>query len=211
VDYLCPACREHHDVVRRYLDELAVPSRESHRLVRGLDYYTRTTFEVLGESLGAQNALLGGGRYDGLVKQLGGPDRPGIGFAAGIERLVLALPDAVGASTGADVFVVAIGEEARTAAVVLLRDLRRAGFRAQMEYDGRSVKAQMKRADRLKAPLVVIVGGDELARGELTIKDMRSSTQVAVPRARIVHELRAATPAAPGSVQGGAARREQTA
>ena len=93
VDYLCEACATHFSAVQRQLTDWSIPWRISHRLVRGLDYYTRTTFEILGHSLGAQNALLGGGRYDGLVKDLGGPDRTGIGFAAGLERLVLALPD----------------------------------------------------------------------------------------------------------------------
>ena len=93
IDYLCEACATHFAGVQAHLDTFGIPWRISHRLVRGLDYYTRTTFEILGQTLGAQNALLGGGRYDGLVKDLGGPDRPGIGFAAGLERLVLALPE----------------------------------------------------------------------------------------------------------------------
>src|SRR5512142_1654270 len=111
VDYLCDECREHFDAVKRYLALYGIPYTVSHRLVRGLDYYTRTTFEVLGRALGAQNALLGGGRSDGLVKSLGGPDRVGIGFAAGLERLVLALPEDAGRATErADVFVAAAGE-----------------------------------------------------------------------------------------------------
>src|SRR5439155_19547542 len=130
-------------------EAFGIPSRVSHRLVRGLDYYTRTTYEILGQTLGAQNALLGGGRYDGLVKDLGGPDRPGIGFAAGMERLVLALPDAALDAPPSRAFVMAIGEEGRPAALALLNELRRAGLIAQMEFDARGVRAQMKRADRL--------------------------------------------------------------
>ncbi|MYD85568.1 MAG: histidine--tRNA ligase, partial [Acidobacteria bacterium] len=117
-DYLCDGCDEHFRKVTAQLTALELDYRVSHRLVRGLDYYARTTFEVLGSALGAQNALLGGGRYDGLVRQLGGPDRAGIGFAAGMERLVLAMPEGPGASAP-DAFVVALGEAARPAAHVL--------------------------------------------------------------------------------------------
>jgi histidyl-tRNA synthetase len=191
VDYLCGDCAAHFAGVKAQLDAWGVPWRISHRLVRGLDYYTRTTFEVLGEALGAQNALLGGGRYDGLVKALGGPDRPGIGFAAGLERLVLALPEGAGAAGPPVVFVVAIGDDGRPEGLRLLRELRRAGLAAQMEFDARGVRAQMKRADRLKARATLIVGGDELARGEVTVRDMRSGDQQAVPRAGAVGAARA--------------------
>jgi histidyl-tRNA synthetase len=187
VDYLCEPCRAHFDEVRQYLAAYEIPYRISHRLVRGLDYYRRTTFEVLASGLGAQNALLGGGRYDGLVKLLGGPDRAGIGFAAGIERLVLALPPRPeGASTRPDVFVAALGKAARRAAFLLLRDLRRAGIRAQIDYEARSFKAQFKRADRLGAPLVFVLGDDEVARDEVTIREMVQGTQEAIPRAEAV-------------------------
>lgn len=182
IDYLCDECRTHFEAVRRYLDVFGIPYTLSHRLVRGLDYYTRTTFEVLAGQIGAQNAVLGGGRYDGLVKQLGGPDRVGIGFAAGVERLVLALPDTLALPEKRPaVFIAALGEPAREAALTLLRDLRRAGVNAQVEYEGRSLKSQMKRADRLKAPLVFILGEDELARGEVSVRRMATSSQESVP------------------------------
>ncbi len=190
VDYLCEECRAHFEAVQRYLRIDGIPFRISHRLVRGLDYYTRTTFEVLASHLGAQNAILGGGRYDGLVKELGGPDRVGIGFAAGIERLVLAMPASEEADIPPpDVFIASLGEPARDAAFELLRDLRRAGLNAQVEYEGRSIKSQMKRADRLGARTVAIIGDDELARGEVTVKDMKSGAQVRVPRAEIVQHF----------------------
>jgi histidyl-tRNA synthetase len=191
VDYLCPECHEHFDAVQRHLTAAGLRFRLSHRLVRGLDYYTRTTFEILGASLGAQNALLGGGRYDGLVKQLGGPDRVGIGFAAGLDRMVLAMPDEPADRAASGVFVVAVGEEARDAAIALLSDLRRGGVKAQMEFGARGVKAQMKRADRLGVAHTVIVGGDELARGEVTLKDMTTGEQSAVPRSDIMKVLTA--------------------
>lgn len=191
VDYLCESCATHFAAVRAHLDAWGLPARLSHRLVRGLDYYTRTTFEILGQTLGAQNALLGGGRYDGLVKRLGGPDRTGIGFAAGLERLVLALPEGAGTVPADRAFVVAIGDEGRPDALRLLRELRQAGLAAQMEFEARSLRAQMKRADRIAARVALIVGGDELARGEVTVRDMRTGAQTAVARADAVATARA--------------------
>ena len=190
IDYLCEPCAAHFRAVQADLDAFRIPWTISHRLVRGLDYYTRTTFEILGQALGAQNALLGGGRYDGLVKDLGGPDRPGIGFAAGLERLVLALPDTAAAAETPRAFVVAIGDDGRPEAIRLLRELRAAGLAAQMEFEARGVKAQMKRADRLKARVTLIVGTDELARGEVTLRDMTIGEQRAVPRAGVIDAVR---------------------
>ena len=187
-DHLCAACREHFEATTAHLAALGIDHRVSHRLVRGLDYYTRTTFEVLSGQLGAQNALLGGGRYDGLVRQLGGPDRSGIGFAAGLERLVLAMPE--GAAAGSpDAFVVALGDAARQPAHVLARDLRHAGLVALVDYDARSLRAQMKRADRSGARRVLILGDDELACGEVTVKDMGSGEQATVARSEVVERL----------------------
>ena len=187
-DHLCDACRAHFATTTAQLTALELDYRVSHRLVRGLDYYARTTFEVLGSALGAQNALLGGGRYDGLVRQLGGPDRAGIGFAAGMERLVLAMPEGPGA-VSPDAFVVALGESARPAAHVLARDLRHAGVTTLVDYDARSLRAQMKRADRSRARRVLILGDDEIARGEVTVKNMQSGEQAAVPRAEVVQRM----------------------
>jgi len=186
VDFLCEGCRTHFAAVEQYLTMYGLPYRVSHRLVRGLDYYTRTTFEILAGNIGAQSAILGGGRYDGLVKQLGGPDRVGIGFAAGVERLVLAMPAGLGAATRMPLFVAALGDAARPAALALLRELRQAGFEAHMDYEGRSIKSQMKRADRLGAALALILGDDELAAGVVAVKHMKTGDQVRVPRAEIV-------------------------
>jgi histidyl-tRNA synthetase len=204
VDFLCEECRRHFEAVKRYLTLYGIPYRLSHRLVRGLDYYTRTTFEVLASNLGAQNALLGGGRYDGLVKALGGPDRVGIGFAAGLERLVLALPPGAGEVVGPpQAFVAAIGDAPRDAAFVLVREMRQAGIRSEIDYEGRSLRGQMKRADRLASPLVLILGDEELARGQVKVKDMRSGDQADVPRSEIIRFVR-------GRVEtpGGGPRRE---
>ena len=190
LDYLDEKCATHFAAVRAHLDAFGIPWRISHRLVRGLDYYTRTTFEILGRTLGAQNALLGGGRYDGLVKDLGGPDRTGIGFAAGLERLVMGLPEGAGAAPVRPAFVVAIGDEARAEGLSILRDLRRAGLPSAMEFEARGVKAQMKRADRVQARVTLIVGGDELARGEVTLRNMDNGDQTAVPRASVIEAVR---------------------
>ncbi len=190
-NFLCDACRDHFAEVRRHLDAYGLAYRVSHRLVRGLDYYTRTTFEILGTSLGAQNALLGGGRYDHLVKQLGGPDRPGIGFAAGLERLVLALPEGAGEMDVADAFVVALGDPSWSAARILARDLRRAGLTTLIDYEGRSSKSQMKRANRSRARHMLILGEDELATNQVTVKTMETGEQQTVARADLVAHLRA--------------------
>ena len=190
-NFLCDACRGHFAEVRRNLDAYGLAYRVSHRLVRGLDYYTRTTFEILGTSLGAQNALLGGGRYDHLVKQLGGPDRPGIGFAAGLERLVLALPEGAGEMDVADAFVVALGDPSWSAARILARDLRRAGLTTLIDYEGRSSKSQMKRANRSRARHMLILGEDELATNQVTVKTMETGEQQTVARADLVAHLRA--------------------
>ncbi|MFB3854504.1 MAG: histidine--tRNA ligase [Vicinamibacterales bacterium] len=194
VDYLCAACREHFESVKAHLAACGIEFEVSHRLVRGLDYYTRTTFEILGRTArAAQNALLGGGRYDGLVGKLGGPDVPGIGFAAGLERLVQALPENVpGSAEPPVVFIAAHGEAAREVALELARELRQADVPAQLDLEGRSLKSQMKRAARMRAPVVLILGEDELASGTVTMRNMRSSEQHRVLRADLVERLQRA-------------------
>jgi histidyl-tRNA synthetase len=196
--HLCEPCAAHFARVRTGLDALGVPYQIDTRLVRGLDYYTRTAFEYTGEALeSAQNALGGGGRYDGLVGEMGGPDTPGIGFALGLERILLAC-DAEGVlalndvQVALDVFVVdfAGGEAARD----LTAQLRAAGLRADRAWDGRSPKAQFKAADRSGARLAVVVGPDEAAAGTVAIKHLRTSAergQETVPRADVVTAVRA--------------------
>jgi histidyl-tRNA synthetase len=175
-DHLCDECRAHFGEVRRELELLGIPYRLSHRLVRGLDYYVRTTFEVLSGELGAQNSVLGGGRYDGLVKQLGGPDIPGIGFALGMERLVMLIPP-VPVEARCEVFLAPLVPESRDFALRLQRQLRKAGLRVMMDHEGRGLKSQMKRADKLGARFVAILGEDEMAKARWTIRDMKASTQ----------------------------------
>jgi histidyl-tRNA synthetase len=188
LEHLCDPCREHFAEVRRQLDLLGIRYRVDHRLVRGLDYYTRTTFEVTSGALGAQNSLLGGGRYDGLVKDLGGPDLTGIGFAAGIERIVLAMPAAEG-DRRADVFLLPLAAAAFDEALRLQRGLRQAGVRVLLDPEGRSFKSRMKLADKLGARYVAIRGEEEMKKGVWTVRDMAGSAQEDVPEGRVAAHL----------------------
>lgn len=188
-DHLCPECEAHLDRVRIGLDALGVPYQLDHRLVRGFDYYTRTTFEFASSALdSAQNGIGGGGRYDGLVEMLGGPATPGIGFGIGIERLLLAC-DAEGAFAVAaptlDAYVVDVtgGDVARDVTV----SLRRAGLSADRAFDGRSMKSQLKSADRSGARLALIVGPDEVASGTVSFRPLRGDgEQRSVPIGELV-------------------------
>ncbi len=191
-DHLCAECRDHFAEVRRQLEVLGIPHRLSPRLVRGLDYYVRTTFEVLSGELGSQNSVLGGGRYDGLVRDLGGPDVAGTGFAVGLERLALLLP-ARDEEGRCDVFLAPLAEGSLDAALVLQRDLRRAGVRALMDPEGRSFKSRMKQANKLGARFVAILGDDEKARGVWTVRDMDRSEQQDVPEDRVLEHLKEKT------------------
>jgi len=183
LDTLDEPCREHFQAVRRCLDRLEVAYRVDPMLVRGLDYYTRTTFEVLGASLGAQNALLGGGRYDGLVKSLGGPAVPGFGFASGVDRLVLSLPEETQEKRrGPDLFIATLGAEAWEPALLLSRNLRMKDLWIEWEpAPGKSPKAQARRADRLGARHLLFLGEEELKRGIWTLKNMEEGSQMELP------------------------------
>ncbi len=182
LDYLCGGCGDHFQAVRSGLDGLEIPYRVNSFMVRGLDYYTRTTFELLTDALGAQSAVGAGGRYDGLVEQLGGPALPGIGFAMGMERLVLLLAqqEAATRAAEADIFLVALGEAAVSFAFPLAHALRNAGLRVAMDHEGRSMKSQMKQANKLGAAHALIIGDNELAAGAAVLKDMASGEQLEV-------------------------------
>jgi histidyl-tRNA synthetase len=182
LDHLCGDCRAHFDALQELLGDTGVGYTVNPRLVRGLDYYTRTAFEVQTERLGAQNAVAGGGRYDGLVKQLGGPDHPAIGFAIGVERLIALMNEVrEPAQPSPDLFVAALGEEAVRKAFAWVTALRKAGHRVETDYAARSLKSQMKRADRLGAPKVLIVGENELASGKGLLRDMSTKNQEEIP------------------------------
>lgn len=183
-DHLCPECREHFEEVKAGLERLGYKYRTDKRLVRGLDYYTRTAFEVLSGDLGAQNAVCGGGRYDGLAESIGGPHMPSVGFAAGLDRVVLVM-EQQGCSFGREpktrVFVAALDDSTRGAAQVLTHSLRTAGISAEQDSRGRSFKAQMKAAG--SADWACIIGPDEAAAGTAAVKNMRTGEQVSVPMA----------------------------
>lgn len=189
LDALCPECRDHFAEVRRQLELIGIRHRLEPRLVRGLDYYVRTTFEVTSGALGAQNSVLGGGRYDGLVKQLGGPDVGGIGFALGLERLVMLLPESE-PEPRCDVFLAPLAPRALDPALQLQRALREAGIRVLMDHEGRGLKAKLKLADKLRARYALLLGDDELAKGVVSVRDMKGSAQEALPADSVVEHLK---------------------
>jgi histidyl-tRNA synthetase len=178
LDFICEDCQAHFRSVQGYLEGSNTLFVLNHKLVRGLDYYTRTTFEIQTDQLGAQNAVTGGGRYDGLVKLLGGPDHAGTGFAMGVERLVTLLDeDGKQATKAPDLYIAALGDKAERRVFNWVNDLRRAGLWVEMEYASKGLKAQMKRADRLGATKVLIVGEDELVSGKGILRDMKEGAQ----------------------------------
>lgn len=185
--------RKHFDDLRRHLDKLGTPYTVDPRLVRGLDYYSRTLFEVRGSGgeLGAQNALAGGGRYDGLVEELGGPPTPAIGFAAGLERLLLAtsLPPVTDVP---DVLIAPIGERALSESLILGRELRAAGIPVVVEGRGGSLKSMLRRANSLGSTHAIVLGDGELDRGVVQLKELAAHAQRDVPRAEIVQFLASA-------------------
>jgi histidyl-tRNA synthetase len=191
-DHLCAPCGEHFAEVRRQLELLGIPYVLSPRLVRGLDYYVRTTFEVTSSALGAQSSILGGGRYDGLVKDLGGPDLAGTGFAVGLERLVSLVP-AGEPEPRCDVFLMPLVAGALDPALRLQRRLREAGLRVLLDPEGRSFKSRMKQADKLGARFAAILGEDEIARGVWTLRDMARSEQRDVTEDEIVGHIKGRT------------------
>jgi histidyl-tRNA synthetase len=178
LQFICQECQHHFRVLQEYLGILETPFTVNHMLVRGLDYYTRTTFEIQTDRLGAQNAVVGGGRYDELSKQLGGPDHPAIGFALGVERLVSLLENpSPQEALSPDLFLVGLGEEAEKKVFKWANDLRRSGLWVETEYASKGLKAQMKKADRLGAKKVLIVGDDELDTGRAVLRDMNTKVQ----------------------------------
>ena len=190
-DMLCEECSAHFDELRDYLEALERPYILNHRLVRGLDYYTKTVFEVWAEGIGAQSAVCGGGRYDGLAEILGGPKTPGVGFAAGMERAVLVMKEQsveVPELPVPPVFVAYLGDAARTYAVKLLTEIRALGVGVRIAMRG-GLRSQLKQANRRASKLVIIIGEDELVRGEVTLRDMETGEQSMVPTTAIASIL----------------------
>ncbi len=191
IDYLDPECKADFDEVQQMLQKLGVSFVVDKNLVRGLDYYARTTFEIQTASLGAQNAVAGGGRYDGLVSELGGPDIPATGFAIGFDRLT----ELTGLETKQFyrqpvIFVAALGEQSRLQAFEWVCALGAEGISAELDFSGKSLKSQMKRADRLAAGYVLIVGDDELKKGEAILRNMKTKDQVSVPLEGLVEAIK---------------------
>ncbi len=185
-DYLCEACAAHHEVVRGLLADLGIPFTDAPRLVRGLDYYNRTTYEFDHALLGAQSGVGGGGRYDGLSEDIGGPPLPGIGFAVGLDRIVLAIESERAAAaahpgTGCQVFGVPLGERTHRDVLTLVTALRRAGVRADMAFGTRALKGAMRAADHSGARYAALIGEAERSHGTVRMKDLESGEQRDVP------------------------------
>lgn len=193
IDHLCGACKAYHEEVRGLVSGAGVAYSDDPRLVRGLDYYTRTTFEFLHDGLGAQSAVGGGGRYDGLSEMIGGPPLPGVGWALGVDRTVLAMEAEglfVDRPATVQVFAVPLGEEARRRVFPLVAQLRRAGLAVDMAFGGRGVKGAMKAADRSGARYALILGDRDLEAEAVQLKDLTTAEQTAVPLAEVVDILK---------------------
>lgn len=191
LDHLCPACEDHFDTVKKSLETQGVDFIVDKSLVRGLDYYTRTAWEIQTTTLGAQSAVAGGGRYDGLVKELGGPQTPGIGFAIGFDRLVEVMEqmDTVPEDAPLDLFIVALGDGALDKGYHWSCQLNQAGIRTDMDFRGKSMKALMKRANKMNARYVLIAGEDELAENAVVLRNMMTKEQASLGLETLVPEL----------------------
>ncbi len=177
LDYLCDDCREHFESVKKYLNAMNIEYTVNPRIVRGLDYYTKTVFEFIADSIGAQGTVCGGGRYDGLIDELGGQKTPSLGFGMGLERLQLVM-EAQGCEfpkpPTVDLFIAAIGEKAKLKAVEIAKDMRDEGFSVVYDLNDRSIRAQMKYADKLGAEFNVVIGDSEVEEGVAKLKNMAS-------------------------------------
>src|SRR3989344_932572 len=185
LDSICETCKNHFEKVKESLTLAGVSFYLNPRMVRGLDYYIRTTFEITSAGLGSQNAVAAGGRYDGLARDLGGPDVPGIGFAIGMERLVMVFKEGRAANQACAkpglVFMAVLGDRAEKEAVPLIKAIRLKGIRLERDYGTKGIKAQMKRADKLGAKFVLILGDDELSSNSITVKNMENGEQEKKP------------------------------
>ncbi len=191
-DMLCDPCRAHFDEFKRMLDERDIKYTIVPRLVRGLDYYKRTTFELLGKQLGAQNTIVGGGRYDGLSEMLGGPPAKGFGFAFGVERMVMSLPEETFDATrdAPALFIAYIGDEARNHSFALSRRLRNAGVSCVVDLEGRKLKKSLAVANSIGARFALIVGEDEIKQGRYTLRDMASGEQRNLTETELIETLK---------------------
>ena len=189
---LCRECESHFAQVKSYLDDQKIVFHEDPRLVRGFDYYTKTAFEIISGELGAQNAIAGGGRYDDLVEELGGKPTPAVGFAAGIERMIIAIdqqkvkwPE----EKGLDIFVAKVDEKNKDSAFKLLQTIRNAGLSADMDYSEGSLKSQMRVANKLGVKYTVIVGEEELSKNMVVLRNMQTKEQKEIKIDNLINEL----------------------
>ncbi|CEI73926.1 MULTISPECIES: histidine--tRNA ligase [Romboutsia] len=194
VDHLCDDCREHFAKVQEYLSEMEINYVVDKKIVRGLDYYKKTAFEIISNDIGAQSTVCGGGRYDGLVEQIGGPKGvSGIGFGLGVERLLLTLENnniEIENPHAMDIFIVTIGDKAKTKSFKILKDLRSEHISAENDHLDRSVKAQFKYSDKINAKFTIVIGDDELENDSATLKNMATSEQTTIKLSDIVKELK---------------------
>lgn len=194
VDHICDDCKDHFEKLQTYLKEMDINFVVDKTIVRGLDYYKKTAFEIISNDIGSQSTVCGGGRYDGLVEQLGGPKGvSGIGFALGAERLLLTMENnniEIENPYATDIFIVTIGDEAKTKSFKLLKDLRTNHISAENNHLDRSVKAQFKYSDKINAKFTIVIGDDELANDTATLKNMSTSEQTTIKLSEIVQELK---------------------
>ena len=194
VDHICDDCKDHFEKLQTYLKEMDINFVVDKTIVRGLDYYKKTAFEIISNDIGSQSTVCGGGRYDGLVEQLGGPKGvSGIGFALGAERLLLTMENnniEIENPYATDIFIVTIGDEAKTKSFKLLKDLRTNHISAENDHLDRSVKAQFKYSDKINAKFTIVIGDDELANDTATLKNMSTSEQTTIKLSEIVQELK---------------------
>ncbi len=190
LDYLCGPCKDHFAMVEGGLKKLGIPFVVNPRLVRGLDYYTRTTFELVMGHEGAQNTVAAGGRYDGLVKEIGGPAIPGIGFALGVERAISLMDTSSLKQSRPELFIAALGDEAVALVMPVIHALRNDGIRVETDYAGSSLKSQMKKADKYGAAFTLIVGEQEMQSKTAVLRNMATKEQVAISLEKLVEELK---------------------
>ena len=193
IDYLCDDCKKAFEELKQNLDAMEIEFTVDPKIVRGLDYYTKTAFEFVTTSLGAQGTICGGGRYDHLIEEIGGPPIPGVGFGLGIERLLMLMeycnteikePDAI------EAFIVYIRDESKKYSLGLLNKLRKEGIKAEMDTLARNVKGQFKYAGRIGAKYTLVIGDDEIATGELSIKEMATSEQTKIKADKLIEFLK---------------------
>lgn len=193
INHLCDECKEHFEKVKEYLEIAGIEYKVDPKIVRGLDYYTKTAFEFISNEIGSQSTVCGGGRYDKLVEELGGPSTPAVGFGMGIERLLLTLENngiEIPKEKGLDIFIVTIGEKADKEAFKLLTNLRENSISADKDYLGRSIKAQFKYSDKLEAEYTIVIGDDEVDKGIVTLKNMLTGEQQEINLSNLIDELK---------------------